>query len=225
MRLTQDYIKLLGRLAGSDRLTIYQSSDWVPSGCYTDATTTRAFSNPLYINATRCFMTTELRQSTCSQSGYSLAGIEYGGQCYCDNQIRNTGHLATDSVTKCNMPCSGDTTQICGGSDRLTMYQLTSWVPMGCYTDVTTSRTLANGMYDDVTRRSMTTKLCQATCSKAGYSFAGIEYGGQCFCDNQIRNTGRLATDTVSLCNMPCSGASSETCGGPDRLTLYKLRK
>ncbi|OBT82398.1 hypothetical protein VE02_09582 [Pseudogymnoascus sp. 03VT05] len=209
---------------GPDRLNVYQSSHWVPIGCYTDVATARSLSKALYNDATRWSMTTRLCQATCSQADYTLAGIEYGGQCYCDNQVRNAGHLATDAVSLCNMPCSGDSTQTCGGPDRLTMYKLASWVPFGCYTDSTTTRSLANALYNDSTRWSMTTELCQATCGKAGYSLAGIEYGGQCYCDNQVRNAGRLEIDHVSLCNMPCSGDSTQICGGPDRLTMYKLR-
>ena len=38
-------------------------------------------------------------------------------------------------------------------------------------------------------------------------------------CDNQIASTGAVATD--GRCSMTCTGNSSETCGGPNGLTLF----
>lgn len=38
----------------------------------------------------------------------------------CDSVIQNPGVQALDA--ECNVPCSGDATQICGAGDRLSVY-------------------------------------------------------------------------------------------------------
>lgn len=41
-----------------------------------------------------------------------------GSQCFCGNSIANTAALAGD----CLMPCPGNSTEMCGGSNRLTLW-------------------------------------------------------------------------------------------------------
>lgn len=67
----------------------------------------------------------------------------------------------------------------------------------------------------------MTIAPCQGTCQNAGYMFAGVEFGDECWCDNVIRGIG--APTSSSDCNMPCSGNASETCGGSNRINIYQL--
>lgn len=130
----------------------------------------------------------------CAANGNSLAGVEYGQECYCgacryglqhciwielikdraDNVIANGQGLAPDGDTWCNMPCQGDNSEICGGSLRVDIYTTTpAWVPMGCYYDKPWARTLAvGGTYDG----SLTVEKCLATCGAAGYQYAGLEW-------------------------------------------------
>ena len=61
--------------------------------------------------------------------------------------------------------------------------------------------------------------VCTAACLNAGYSFAGTEYSAECWCGNTIGGTGALAA--AADCNMPCTGDDTESCGGPNRLSLY----
>ncbi|KAF8853197.1 hypothetical protein BDZ45DRAFT_748815 [Acephala macrosclerotiorum] len=69
----------------------------------------------------------------------------------------------------------------------------------------------------------MTIELCAATC--IGSIYFGVEYASQCFCGNDIVTTGPpqyvglLATD--GRCNMPCTGNSTEICGGAGGLNVY----
>jgi hypothetical protein len=49
-------------------------------------------------------MTTELCMSECVNAGYTLAGLEYYSECYCDTQVKNGAALATDPRT-CNTAC------------------------------------------------------------------------------------------------------------------------
>lgn len=62
---------------------------------------------------------------SCKAYGFQYAGIEYAQECYCDNSISNGGSLVSDG---CDMPCLGNSSEYCGGSDRLNVYQLPSTV-------------------------------------------------------------------------------------------------
>ena len=62
----------------------------------------------------------------------------------------------------------------------------------------------------------MSAKVCAETC--ANYRYMGLEYSSECYCSNSVaRGTGK---DTQGACDYPCSGNSSEACGGAGRLNL-----
>lgn len=57
----------------------------------------------------------------CSSLGYPYVGVEYSDECYCGT------NLVSDDIQEapegdCDMPCSGDSTQLCGGSWRMQVY-------------------------------------------------------------------------------------------------------
>lgn len=190
-------------------------------------------------------MTNDACQKVCLSSGYSLAGTEYSGQCYCDNAFKNGGGPASDGEALCNMNCNGNSTQICGGPDRLTTWQYyagppsssssttstattsttsssptvlpTGWKYSGCYVDGANGRIMLNQQNDN---QQMTIESCVNTCVGLGYSVAGMEYSVQCFCDNFIRNGAVLAA-SQSDCNMNCGGNANEKCGAGGRMSIY----
>ena len=53
-----------------------------------------------------------------------------------------------------------------------------------------------------------------------GYHYAGVQYGGECWCGNQEPSSSMLTQ--ASDCNMPCPGNSSEVCGAGYRVNVYK---
>ena len=59
----------------------------------------------------------------CYNGGYTLAGMEYSAECWCGTSIQAGG--APASATDCNMLCSGNSTEYCGGPNRLTLYNYT----------------------------------------------------------------------------------------------------
>ncbi|KAG9013645.1 hypothetical protein FRB90_005817 [Tulasnella sp. 427] len=65
----------------------------------------------------------------------------------------------------------------------------------------------------------MTPAFCQAKCSAAGFSYAGVEYSSECYCGNSLTNGGT----TSNACTSTCSGDSKLTCGGSWALSVYKL--
>jgi len=70
-------------------------------------------------------MTLEKCTSFCSAGGYTFAGLEYASECCCGNSLVNGGALSTFS-SQCNMPCSGNGKEICGGPNAITLYSTVS---------------------------------------------------------------------------------------------------
>jgi hypothetical protein len=121
---------------GPDRLNVYGKGvrstiapDWMPMGCYTDKTNARTLKNGIAVQGGAANMTNDNCQKACYNAGYSIAGTEYSQECYCSNAFENGGSLAPDGDTTCNMACNGDKTQVCGGPDRLTVYQYAGVTP------------------------------------------------------------------------------------------------
>lgn len=102
-----------------------ESSKWSSLGCYTDNVNERALPNQVSPSGS---FTVESCQAACLAAGYILAGVEYGSQCFCNMQVVNGGAPAPDGSTGCNMQCSGNSAETCGGSNRLNVYQ---WLGTG----------------------------------------------------------------------------------------------
>jgi hypothetical protein len=119
----------------------------------------------------------------------------------------------------------GNSTEICGGPSRMTMFNYTlgwapptlptGWSSIGCWTDAGSTRALGSYSF---TSSSMTRELCMSTCLAKGYAFAGAEYSTECYCANSFALS---STSGATGCTMTCGGNTTETCGGPNRLTAY----
>ncbi|KAH8808680.1 glycosyl hydrolase catalytic core-domain-containing protein [Xylogone sp. PMI_703] len=96
-----------------------------------------------------------------------------------------------------------------------------TWTSLGCYTDNVGARSLSFGASVTGGANAMTVELCEQTCQGQGYTLAGLEYGGECYCGNSFQNGGGPAPDGNAGCNMKCNGNAAETCGGPNRLNVY----
>ncbi|KAK8212979.1 hypothetical protein BKA81DRAFT_316641 [Phyllosticta paracitricarpa] len=184
-------------------------------------------------------MTQDKCQAACLKGGYTLAGVEYAGECYCDSQLRNGGAPATDG---CTMACNGNSTQMCGGPNRLNLFRysngspaasttsttassstsaapvasISGWSYKGCYVDNKNGRIMANQQPDSNT---LSNEACIQTCAKQGYSVAGTQYSSQCFCSNLLQNSATLTSDND--CSMTCSGNAAEKCGAGNRMSVY----
>jgi glucan 1,3-beta-glucosidase len=102
----------------------------------------------------------------------------------CDDTFRNGGGPAPDGSAQCNMACTGNPGEICGGPNRLDVYQntaiiTTNWTPLGCYTDSISARTLSQRI-TSIPASATTIEACQAACYALGFSFAGVEYSQEC---------------------------------------------
>lgn len=91
------------------------------------------------------------------------------------------------------------------------------WVNIGCYTD-SWSRTLPDKMFNHYDG-TLTPELCQAECAAAGFGYAGVENGGECWCSNTIQN----GHGQGGGCSTPCSGDPTTTCGGGWAIQVYQF--
>ncbi|KAJ7175162.1 hypothetical protein C8R43DRAFT_1201816 [Mycena crocata] len=66
---------------------------------------------------------------------------------------------------------------------------------------------------------SMTVELCTSACKTAGFVVAGLEFGGECWCDAFLWGNDKFPDNQCA--QMACKGNAAETCGGPDRLQVY----
>jgi len=96
---------------------------------------------------------------------------------------------------------------------------------MGCYSDNSTGRSLA-WRQDQVGSTSLTIETCLLACKKEGYSFAGVEFGQECYCGVVLGN-GTLALPDGS-CTFPCTGNVNETVGehpGVENLLFWTVSR
>jgi hypothetical protein len=201
------------------------------AGCYVDGVNGRIFNNQQPDNQA---LTVESCVKTCSGLGYSIAGMEYGVQCFCDNFTRNGATIA--AKTDCNMACSGNANEICGAGGRLSVYSNSTvkvyQPPTAQKTNLPGNWTYQGCLYDDAVKRTFpyqidwpsnnTATNCLSLCSEYGYGAGGMEYGEQCFCGDQAHV---IAAGNnfypESDCNMPCPGNSSQLCGAGNRISFY----
>ena len=168
-------------------------------------------------------MTVELCASLCN--GYTFYGVEYGSECYCGNELASDAFPVDSSL--CDARCSGNSAEICGGRMLLSLYENgdsgvlpTPGGPfdfeyVGCYAEPDGSKLLTTSYASS----KMTHEMCFYLCGNLGYTYAGLEYGQECWCGNNFDDlTPPLADDR---CSMPCAGDATETCGNGNTLQLY----
>ena len=86
-----------------------------------------------------------------------------------------------------------------------------------CMIDAKTIRVLPNYMGS---KSSNTPQSCMELCSLKGYLYAGVEYGSECYCGNEVPSYARLTQD--SECHYGCAGDKNQMCGGSGRINVYK---
>ncbi|CAG8810141.1 32646_t:CDS:1 [Gigaspora margarita] len=182
----------------------------------------------------------------CADYFFTFAALTNGNQCKCGNKTGLDAYtkLTNDSSVNqtCNIKCVGNTSYICGGENGYTVYNaltsISSYIAptidinqkleiihninknvryKGCYKDsLYCNQRLLNGTSEDVA--GMTVESCLTYCWQKNYTYAGLEIGSQCFCDNEYDSLTRLSIDE---CSSSCEGNNSEICGGPLALSIY----
>ncbi|KAH9032999.1 WSC domain-containing protein [Lactarius pseudohatsudake] len=211
---------------------------WNGLGCYNDSVSARALQVRVEAGST----TVGSCVAACQAQGFSLAGVEFGRECWCgsqlqhgstffgnDNGIQHGNFRQNPNALHCNMGCQGNPSETCGGPALLNLYNFTGtypigasvvpavdgWTSRGCHSDTVSSRTLEQRI--DV--GSVTAESCVNVCQSQSFSIAGLEYAQECWCGNEIKSPG--APISQSACNQACVGDASEVCGGPNALQIY----
>ncbi|XP_061186929.1 uncharacterized protein LOC133195065 [Saccostrea echinata] len=164
-------------------------------------------------------MTIETCKNICTKENNQFYGVQYSHQCFCGDSLTTT---IPRSEKECNMKCSGNKQQMCGGIYRMNIYRNPNYkkdqeqpLYLGCFQDQP-KRTLA-GKFTMTT--SMTIETCKNICTKENNQFYGVQYSHQCFCgDSLTTNIPRSEKE----CNMKCSGNKQQICGGIYRMNIYR---
>jgi hypothetical protein len=202
-------------------------------GCYVDGPGYRIMN---FQQPDDSAMTVASCSNKCAAAGYSIAGMEYSSQCFCDNVIRNGGSLAS-SDSDCNMACAGNANQKCGAGNRLSVWSsqtpvkvipvpkpvqnVSDWTYQGCITEGPNGAKVFPWKLANSTGNSP--EWCLGKCQEYGYMAAGMEYGEECYCGDLegIQQQGSVQV-AESECSTPCPGDPTAICGQGNRLTWYK---
>lgn len=168
-------------------------------------------------------MTNELCSNTCASEGYRFSGTQYHDQCFCGNNDPTPDFV---EASNCDTACSGKSSETCGGSWALTVYEsnqignpsttnlASQFQQVGCYADSTSARTF-NDYYFSSGDASV--EFCAQTCTSKGFAYSGVENGYECFCSATAPASTKL--DSTS-CNVVCSGNFDDICGGYNALSV-----
>jgi hypothetical protein len=166
--------------------------------------------------------TVETCVASCRNAGFAYAGAQFGTECFCGNSYGSQG-LASHHGRGCDRACPGNSAQTCGGTNANSVYATSPPVPkvlLGCYRDNTSGvRDLPANQgalsYNNV-------GFCTSKCRQLGYSYAGVQFGSNCFCGDVAGSQGNSVAGGVS-CGHACSGAASENCGGSNANAVYQV--
>ncbi|KZL85915.1 copper radical oxidase [Colletotrichum incanum] len=199
---------------------------WTYLGCFTDGTAGRVLDGDSYHGDD---MSQEKCIAYCDGKGYSVAGVEWGRECYC-------GYLLDDSADKaletdCSKPCVGNNDEVCGNGGRINVFTNGDVAPailaahgdfasLGCYSDHASARTLTTSIS---LPGNVRVSDCTTACANQGFQYAGLEFGRECFCGSSIQNGG--APIPAKSCNMACTADKSQYCGGRAAINIYKSSK
>ncbi|KAJ7592059.1 WSC domain-containing protein [Mycena floridula] len=200
-------------------------ANWAPFGCFTDISTSRTLAATTFTDPAN--LTIESCIAFCSSSDYLYSGVEFGQECYCDSAIQVPGVQAPS--TECNMPCKGNSSEVCGAGNRLSIFSNTAeplpvipqsvgtWVYQGCFTDSIQNRTLSTGINIPA---GVSASTCTATCQTAGFPLAGLENSRECWCGTSVGPTTQHVSDND--CRAVCSSDHTQYCGNANRLAIYR---
>ncbi|KAF8155044.1 hypothetical protein K438DRAFT_360544 [Mycena galopus ATCC 62051] len=214
-------------LALTSSTTVLEYKEWKSIGCQGDNRSDRALKHLVTVASHN--MTVESCLDSCAAGGYILGGVEFGDECYCGNTL-----LYAYGESSCYMPCSGNTSEFCGGPDALDLYQVAdtpfttgppstlfsykSWRWWGCMDDY--DGLLPHRPLVPIPAEQMTVERCLDGCMAAGYNAAGLEAGQECFCDLVKSSLGGSTqpegweSTIPSYCSAPCLANATEVCGG-----------
>ena len=107
------------KIATDQIYTDVTKSGWSYAGCGADEYNNRVL--PTQIASTDS-MTVESCVQKCNNAGYTIAGLEWGRECWCGKTIAAKGNPRAGVVGDCSKPCTGNSNQKCGNGGALSLY-------------------------------------------------------------------------------------------------------
>jgi len=235
---------------------------WNFVGCYDDSSGFRTPATPngadnrtlkaqQFNNATG--MTPTMCIEFCSnfEFPYGFAGVELGQECWCDGVIQLTANLTNSS--ECDIPCSGDGTEICGGTSRISIFTdgtpspkiptvafmtlpdfdaepVPPWNYIGCYSDSIANRTLGS-LLSNV--EGVDANTCAAACAEAFPNIfldsapIAVLFSGVESGDECWCGTSisgeARRLPDIACESMGCLGSNDQACGGDFAIAVYQI--
>ncbi|KAJ7758673.1 WSC domain-containing protein [Mycena metata] len=206
--------------------TVLQYKEWALIGCQGDSTAARALHH--LVTGSSANMTVELCLDACAAGGFILGGLEFGHECYCGNALL---YVYTVPQGNCVLPCAGNASELCGGSQALNLYQFAdtpfttgppsivfeykNWVRWACINE---GPPFPFGPLDPIAADDMTVGRCLDGCAAAGHNAAGLQDGQRCFCNSVVNEGDGQPNSWESTsefeCQKPCLDNATEICGG-----------
>lgn len=103
-----------------DAATYYKNvTGWQYLGCGKDNGVNRTFTADHWWSNS---VTIEGCMDYCKSRGHSYAGLEYSTQCFCGDSLPSNRAPTPGVLGNCLSPCAGNSSDYCGGSNRLSIY-------------------------------------------------------------------------------------------------------
>ena len=160
-------------------------------------------------------MTVEMCLSTCGDKGFHYSGLQWQIECYCGNEPVDGFQWAW--YDRCHDRCAGNSNQICGGSNTMSVYSTPKNNINGlCIYDFPYPRRVLSGL-SIIGKNNMTIENCSEVCKD--YEYFGLQNGDGCHCGDDAT---KFMPTYPSSCNKRCTGDRTQICGGNWRLTVYR---
>ncbi|XP_007900007.2 WSC domain-containing protein 2 isoform X1 [Callorhinchus milii] len=193
-------------------------------GCYLDSTKHRALRGSAFFDYRK--MTVFRCQDNCAERGYQYAGLEFGAECYCGHKIQTQN----TSETECNMKCKGEKSSVCGGGNRLSVYQLEltqdsarrygSAVFRGCFKK---PGNVSLALPASSVLLNMSVEKCVEFCTEKEYTLAVLG-GTSCHCGFPTVRFTLHEPEDENLCLQRCAGEELENCGNEEYFVVYQTQ-
>ena len=190
------------------------------------STTTSAIGGGYGYGSSSVTLTSSVKSSTSVPSAGQIPPSHYSSPPYIPASY--TTSAASLTLTSSPLPITASvkattTPHNALPTGKATNPLISGWTYTGCYTDKLNPRAIGTAgiQYAYLGQHNVTTTSCVEYCGNAGFSIAGTEYAGQCFCDNSILSYSNIIDQNE--CHMPCEGlgGSDQLCGGSLALSVY----
>ncbi|KAF7440239.1 hypothetical protein PC9H_000583 [Pleurotus ostreatus] len=170
------------------------------AGCYVDSSNARILNGGSTTSST---LSVNSCISSCSARGFVYAGTEYGKECWCGSVLASGAARAAES--DCKMTCSGQASDICGGSNRMSLYRLSSGTSSS--SPAPSSSAAASSTSRASTSSTSSTATSASSTTSATWTYVGCVAEGTTGSRRALTGPSYTRADmTPALCQSLCTG-------------------